>query len=839
MNFFTADVAIVVNAKGVPAELAKIKAAATKTATKVQKSFDKMSARIMKTIKRAAKYVAAAFVAMGAAAVKWAADVQESEHLFEFAMGDMADATKEWSEELADSLKRNQYEIRRTVASLTVLMTTMGFTSTEAAGMSRNLIQFSYDMAALRNMRPEEVFEKLKSGIVGFSRPMRALGISTIDASVKMYALEHSIGSATGELSELEKMTARYGIMMETAAEITGYARSEVDYAAQVWMQLRDQIKLTAIELGKRLLPEITDVGIAIREWFIDNRDKIVDALTAIASVIISLADVAWALKEAIIAVGIASLLYAKAGAIAYTIQTISIKWARLVLIMQNVRGQMLDIGIAQMSLRAGFSKMGKVLLGTAGMWIALAAAIGIAIKNTVGAVKELSLLGDTFDDLGEDLTKIEGKGFWEKFTVFLAQIREANTELGKFKESLGPFGPFGGAGALGAPAIPTPTTLPTPPLPPREFFFDLEKGPERARIAIEQLTEAGQKVPEWLERIHSGYEENARVLQGFNDTLAKFNALIEIGETARSKRLKGEAEEATAMGLKWDYQRKEAEEYHLDTASLAKEAVEKAIAAAEEEVDAVRYMHWMTRMEKIQYLQDYLASYKGTAREIAEIEEILQDEILRLNRSRVDSMEVWRAEHREDMADDSDYAARKWAEALDKIEVAGSDWLYNWATDADTALGHWEDFCNAMLSAWTRMLTDMVAKAIMTAAFEPAFDWAGAAVSAGIGGLFGGGTGGAGSFETGRSYAEPKDFQHGGTVLQTGWAKVHKGETFSGVGGGGGGNIDVRIHNEGQPAEITDIESYMISDQRIIDVTMQAAETDGGYRRSINQIRH
>ena len=57
--------------------------------------------------------------------------------------------------------------------------------------------------------------------------------------------------------------------------------------------------------------------------------------------------------------------------------------------------------------------------------------------------------------------------------------------------------------------------------------------------------------------------------------------------------------------------------------------------------------------------------------------------------------------------------------------------------------------------------------------------------------------------------------------------------------GGGGGGNLDVHIHNEGEEKfEISEVEEYAISDQRIIDVTIRAAGTDGPFRRSIKQIR-
>ena len=71
----------------------------------------------------------------------------------------------------------------------------------------------------------------------------------------------------------------------------------------------------------------------------------------------------------------------------------------------------------------------------------------------------------------------------------------------------------------------------------------------------------------------------------------------------------------------------------------------------------------------------------------------------------------------------------------------------------------------------------------------------------------------------------------------KSGWAKVHTGETFSGAGKGGG-SIKVEIHNEGvEKLEVSKVEEYIISDERIIAVTTRAMQTDMKYRRSIKQV--
>lgn len=94
-------------------------------------------------------------------------------------------------------------------------------------------------------------------------------------------------------------------------------------------------------------------------------------------------------------------------------------------------------------------------------------------------------------------------------------------------------------------------------------------------------------------------------------------------------------------------------------------------------------------------------------------------------------------------------------------------------------------------------------------------------------------------SMPTGPVFQQPERVvpaaQEGGYVAKTGLAIIHKDETITPAGRN---NIEVRIHNEGQPAEISASESYIYSDQRIIDVSIKAMDTHGPYRRSLRQAR-
>lgn len=105
---------------------------------------------------------------------------------------------------------------------------------------------------------------------------------------------------------------------------------------------------------------------------------------------------------------------------------------------------------------------------------------------------------------------------------------------------------------------------------------------------------------------------------------------------------------------------------------------------------------------------------------------------------------------------------------------------------------------------------------------------------------LFGAGTGAdaaaASAFSSPHGGPAFPSGQHGGDVLKTGLAVIHRGETYSGVNGNYG-RAQIVINNTVSDRVDVEIDEYLQSDQRIIDVTMRAAETDGPYRRSIRGV--
>jgi len=289
MNYLSANVVLEVDKDKIRVQLDSVKQHFSKTATSIQSrakrmsltvgaAFSKMSSFAKSTfskMKRYAKWAVVALAGVGIASVKMAMDAEESENLFEVSMGNMADATRKWSEELSKALYLNAFEVRKNVSVFNVMFDSMGFGANVAADMSKNLTQLAYDMASFYNLKPEQVFIKLQAGITGEAEALKRLGILVNENSIKQYALNNAIGDGTGKLNELEKVQARYGSILEQTKKAQGDLERTLNSSTNVFRGMWSIVKQVAITFGETLRPKITAVARDMRDWISENTSQI------------------------------------------------------------------------------------------------------------------------------------------------------------------------------------------------------------------------------------------------------------------------------------------------------------------------------------------------------------------------------------------------------------------------------------------------------------------------------------------------------------------------------------------------------------------------------------
>ena len=169
---------------------------------------------------------------------------------------------------------------------------------------------------------------------------------------------------------------------------------------------------------------------------------------------------------------------------------------------------------------------------------------------------------------------------------------------------------------------------------------------------------------------------------------------------------------------------------------------------AVKAQITSIQAMYDKTRMEKIQMLKDYRRAHFGHTKEIEAAEQLLNDEILSIQQSRVDAMKVYNAELKEDMEYSALYAKEKFVDAAKEIEGSMSSTFQSMIQGGANFRDAMRQFFVDIGISFSKMASDMAARAAMTGimnmlgggfSFTPASTGSGAYGGTGGGGSTGG----------------------------------------------------------------------------------------------------
>lgn len=235
--------------------------------------------------------------AVGAAfalCVKAAGDAVETVNKFEAVFAGQAAAAGKFADELAGAVGRSRYEIRDSLASLHAFFVGLGFGAEEARKMSQEMELLSVDFASFYNLQDPEALDKFQSGLAGMSRPLRQYGINLLESAVQEKALAMGLAETGAELTMQDKVLARHAIIMETMGKqgAVGDAVRTAGTFQNRMKALRGQIRDTAVEIGKTLLPVVTPlvdkavkVVKVIGKWAAANKKIVVTIAKLVAAI--------------------------------------------------------------------------------------------------------------------------------------------------------------------------------------------------------------------------------------------------------------------------------------------------------------------------------------------------------------------------------------------------------------------------------------------------------------------------------------------------------------------------------------------------------------------------
>ncbi len=196
--------------------------------------------------------------AAGAAAVKVAADAEESESKFRAVFKNMADDVSAWSEAHAEATNRSAIDLRDFASTLQDTFVPLGFMRGEAAEMSKSLVELGVDLASFNNRAEPEVIQNLTSAIVGNHEAVRSFGIVITQATLKQELMNMGIQGGVQAATEQQKAMARMNLIIKSTTDAQGDAARTAESFTNQAKGLSANIKDAGVAIGKIFMPPLT-----------------------------------------------------------------------------------------------------------------------------------------------------------------------------------------------------------------------------------------------------------------------------------------------------------------------------------------------------------------------------------------------------------------------------------------------------------------------------------------------------------------------------------------------------------------------------------------------------
>ena len=264
----------------------------------------------------------AAIGKFGVDSIKAASDLAESTNAVNVAFGDAARSVLKLGETSAESMGVSQTAFNQAAVRFSAFAERVVGSGGDVAGFIRDISTRAADFASVFNIEVAEALQVFQSGLSGEAEPLKRFGINLLDTEVKAFALRTEMIKQGETLTEVQKVQARYGLLMESTNKTAGdFANTSeglantqriltarfTDLQAEVGTALLPAVTELVSELGERLLPVFEELGDFLaspqgKQMIQDTADAVADFAVFLIENIDEIADFAVKLVAAVTA---------------------------------------------------------------------------------------------------------------------------------------------------------------------------------------------------------------------------------------------------------------------------------------------------------------------------------------------------------------------------------------------------------------------------------------------------------------------------------------------------------------------------------------------------------
>jgi phage-related protein len=210
---------------------------------------------VAKTVGILGAAVAGASLVIGKKAVDAASDLSESINAVNVTFGEAAEGILGLSEASARAVGLSSREFNAFAVQFGAFSKQIAGAEGDVIAVTEELTTRIADFASVMNLDVPEAAQVFQSSLAGETEPIRRFGIDLSAAAVELFALESGLIASKNEMTEAIKVQARYGLLMQSTAQMAGDFANTSDGLANQQRILAAEFDNAQARLGMFLLP--------------------------------------------------------------------------------------------------------------------------------------------------------------------------------------------------------------------------------------------------------------------------------------------------------------------------------------------------------------------------------------------------------------------------------------------------------------------------------------------------------------------------------------------------------------------------------------------------------
>jgi hypothetical protein len=219
-------------------------------------------------------FAAREIVNFGKEAIGAASDLAESANAVAVTFGDAASGIMKLGEEASKTVGLSAKDFNAFAVQFAGFTQQLTTADQDIVDVTETLTTRIADFASVMNLDIPDAATKFRQALSGETEGMKQFGIDVSAAAVQSYALANGITDSAASMTEAEKVQARYGLIMEETAKMSGDFANTSDGLANQQRILAAEMENVKATVGQAMVPALQAVMGAV--------GPVVDAFTAL-----------------------------------------------------------------------------------------------------------------------------------------------------------------------------------------------------------------------------------------------------------------------------------------------------------------------------------------------------------------------------------------------------------------------------------------------------------------------------------------------------------------------------------------------------------------------------